>query len=309
MNLHLQIEELLRVPASIHVPTHVTDLLGSYSDKGDPAKRLDLTLFAEPYYGDPDKKCSLVFCTHNPGASDSASKGSPSPFLSRIDNPLSKARAGNYLDISATNSFPNCKTNTWVNKLNDDIIQFFQGSASFTKRAFIRDLVPYHSNSFGTINMRTCTKYLYGYFFNQVIEAAMNSELYDLLNNGQGKPMVVMFARGGAWIDKLNGLDSVGWKRIGRVCSNCYIYKAIPEDWKKLKDFDLKNYPGSIFNHEIYIIAFTQVLRGGPIGIYSKKRNIPTRYFKLSDCLEDSSSQRNLFEHLIELARSGRCCY
>ncbi len=171
----------------------------------------------------------------------------------------------NYFGLASPNpsKFPNAKTNSWLDRINAQMNSLFTGLQVFVNRTFVRDLVPYHSGSFGYVNMTTCTNYMYKYFFNQVIAASFHSELYDRINHDNSKPATIIFARGAAWNHKL-ALQSIGWRLIGRIYCNCTIYKA---DFDKIKNFDAFNVE-KYSDHDIYIVVLTQAKRGAKLGVY-----------------------------------------
>ncbi len=169
-------------------------------------------------------------------------------------------------------NFPNSGTNNWINRWDTMIQNHFDGVQLFTKKAFIRDLIPYHSNRFGRIDMTTCSAYLYQYFFDQVIDASFHSELYYRINQKGNAPATIIYARGSAWSYK-NGLGSIGWDRIGKIYSYCHVFKA---DFSRiLKEQKLKtdNYPKSTFEHDVYIVVINPIRTGAKYGIYSEYQN------------------------------------
>lgn len=269
--MNQQTQDLLQssLPHTI-TPPHVTDLLAAYSSL-NPLTNLDtVNLYAEPYYGDFNK-CSLVLLTPNPGEGNIANAGAESPLATALlAEPLTISE--NYFNIASVPAFPNSRTNNWVNRVNGDLKEHFRGFKTFENKAFIRDLVPYHSNTFGGINMPLCKKYLYQYFFNQVIKASFTSELYQKINakSKNSKRATIIYARGNAWKDEL-GLGAVGWDLIGKIYSNYYIYKANFDTIQQYEEFKIENYPESTLDHDIYIVVLTQVMKGGILGVYKKK--------------------------------------
>ena len=266
-NMNTQTRDLLAgIPPA--TPPFVADLLAAYIATY-PATTLQLDLYAEPYYGNYNN-CSLVLLTHNPGQSTIAAKGIGSPFEVAIDA-LPLTREDNYFNLATILGFPNPNTNVWVTNRNNDLQNHFNGMITFKQKMFIRDLVPYHGQNFGTINMTLCTTYLYKYFFCQVINASFTSELYRQINSKNSKPASIIYARGRAWKEKF-GLGSIGWDFVGRIYWNCYIYKANFDKIKKNKEFNIENCPKNTFDHDIYIVVITQARQGAPFGIYINNR-------------------------------------
>jgi len=261
--MNVQTNQLLNlVPPAI--PLHVNDLLNAYVP-GHPGHVLNLCLYAEPYYGD-FTNCSMVFLTHNPGNSTFGQKGIGSPFDIAVHAaPLLIEQ--NYFNMATIPAFPNPATNAWVNNRNVDLQNHFAGLQVFNNQLFIRDLIPYHSDNFGCVNMPLCTNYLYKYFFNQVISSSFNCELYNRINMKSSKPATIIYARGAAWKHRF-GLSSVGWKLIGRIYRNCYVYKADLDKIQKIEGFNLKDYPSELLNHDVYIVVITQIRQGARFGIY-----------------------------------------
>lgn len=269
-------------------PPFVSDLLNAYVAI-NPATTLCLDLYAEPYYGNFNNP-SLVLLTHNPGQSTTAAKGLGSPFEGAIDLPP-LTREGNYFTLATNLGFPNPATNTWIINRNNDLQNHFNQMVIFKQKLFIRDLVPYHGRNWSKINMTLCIKYLYEYFFCQVIEASFNSELYMRINAKKIKPTSIIYARGKAWKDRF-GLRSIGWDFIGRIYWNCYIFKANFEKIRDIAGQKLENWSGHIFKHDIYIVVITQVRQGAPFGIYANNKSplIPItlidvidNYYKITD--------------------------
>jgi len=269
--MNQQTEYLLQSPLPHTVtPPHVLDLLAAYSSM-NPISNLDMVnLYAEPYYGDFNK-CSVVLLTHNPGEGNITNVGIESPYANALlAPPLTISE--NYFNIASVPAFPNSRTNNWVNRVNGDLKEHFRGFQAFENKAFIRDLVPYHANTFVGINMPLCKNYLYQYFFNQVIEASFKSELYQKINTKSKNPKraTIIYARGNAWKDEF-GLGSIGWNLIGKIYSNYYIYKANFDIINKFEEFKIEQYPESTLDHDVYIVVLTQVMQGGILGVYKKK--------------------------------------
>jgi len=256
----------LRPPATA---PFVAPLLAAYTPIAADT-RLKTDLYPEPYYGDFNQ-CSIVLLTHNPGDSDNYSKGRGSAFETQIYSvPVDPET--NYFAMASAPNFPNNRTNGWVNRWGTEIQNHFNGIQAFTKKAFIRDLIPYHSNRFGKIDMTLCSAYLYQYFFNQVIVASFNSELYQRINQKGKTPATIIYARGSAWSNG-NGIGSIGWDRIGRIYSYCYVYKANFDKILKEQHIDKDLYPKSTFDHNVYIVVITPIRTGARYGIYSEFRN------------------------------------
>jgi hypothetical protein len=249
-------------------PPFVTDLLAAYV-AAFPAATLQLDLYAEPYYGDYNNS-SLVLLTHNPGKSTVSKKGIGSPFEAAIYTPH-LTREDNYFNIATIGGFPNADTNNWLNNRNNDLQNHFNGLINFKYRLFIRDLVPYHGQNFGELNMTLCTNYLYKYFFCQVINASFSCELYRKINAKIPKPASIIYARGKAWKERF-GLGSIGWDFVGRIYWNCYVYKANFDKIMKIEGFNIDNYPKNTIDHDIYIVVITQSRQGAPFGIYINNR-------------------------------------
>lgn len=270
-----QTQELLSVtPPSI--PTFIGPLVAAYHPTVNPSTQLDLTLYPEPYYGDFNN-CSAVLLTHNPGSSTANWKGVGSVFETQLQ--ASSDYAGNYHAMATEPSFPNTATNRFAVNISNQLHSQFEGIQVFeNKLAFIRDLVPYHSKDFGgTMCMHECIPYLYNYFFNQVIEASLNSELYTRMNSMDSKPASVIFSRGKAWTDPNNGLASVGWKLIGRLFSYAKVFKLDFDKVLSFEGIENKEYYNSIRNHDIYIVAVTQTMPGAKYGIYSSNPDFPKK--------------------------------
>jgi hypothetical protein len=247
-------------------PSFISSLLSAYSPT-TPNTVLDLGLYPEPYYGDFTKN-SVVLLTHNPGASNNLAKGIGSGFENNL-NAAGGSKEGNYFAMASTPNFPNKGTNKWLTKWDLEVQNHFSGIQTFENKVFIRDLVPYHSSRFGNIDMRICESYMYQYFFNQVIEASFKSELHARINSKQYKTSTVIYARGKAWKEK-NGLESIGWKRIGKIYNYCYVYKADFSEILNKPGFNVENYPEGILSHNIYIVVITPIRIGAPYGVYSK---------------------------------------
>ena len=247
-------------------PMMVLDLITAYKAI-NPQNILQSNLYAEPYYGDYNKN-SLVLLTHNPGQSTVNAKGVGSDFEKELKNNIPPSTiADNYFKLATIPNFPNIDTNIWIENRNTELKNHFNGLIEFENQLFIRDLIPYHGKEFGEINMTLCTVYLYKYFFNQVITSSFASELYNKINCNQSNLATIIYARGSAWNGNF-GLSSVGWDFIGKIYWNTYIYKANFTKIKRLVGFESCNYPTSILNHDIYIIACTQPNVGANFGIY-----------------------------------------
>lgn len=250
-------------------PPCVADLLIAYFP-GHPDEALKDDLYAEPYYGDFNS-CSAVLLTHNPGDSTHRLKGIGSAFETIIDvNVPPLTRADNYHRMAVTNTFPNPKTNVWVNDRNREINNLFGNN--FSNRVFIRDLVPYHSARFGEFHFNLASTFLHREFFPQVFDATLNSELYNRLKAKlENSAPLIITARGGIW-KEINGLSSVGWSLIGHVYSNLYIYKLDSNKFKKTKGFDDTLYIKDILEKDIFIFVVTPQ-KGGRVNIYKRYRN------------------------------------
>jgi len=257
---------------------YISGLLGAYQPKA-PNTVLCLGLYPEPYYGDYSK-CSMVLLTHNPGGSTAKDKGVGSPFEKRLL--LGTDRASNYHQMAVIPDFVNKRTNRWILKLNKELGAHFQGIQQYEEKLFIRDLVPYHSERFGSIDMFSCRSYLYNHFFGQVISASFKSELFNRINSKKTNPATIVYARGSAWNGK-KGLSSIGWKHIGRIFSYCNIYKADFNAIFGMVEFDIESYPPEFRNFNIYVVVLTTIRDGGfPLGIYSRLRD-PASLIALTD--------------------------
>ncbi len=266
--MNTQTRDLFAVTPPATAP-FVAPLLAAYTPTAaDTILKTDL--YPEPYYGDFNQ-CSIVLLTHNPGDSDNYSKGIGSPFETQIYSvPVNPET--NYFSMASAPNFPNNRTNGWVNRWDTEIQNHFNGIQVFTNRVFIRDLIPFHSNRFGRIDMTLCSAYLYQYFFNQVIAASFNSELYHRINQKGKTPATIIYARGSAWSNG-TGLGSIGWDRIGRIYSYCYVYKANFEKILKEQPINSENYTKSMLDHNVYIVVITPIRTGARYGIYSEFRN------------------------------------
>lgn len=280
-NLNLQTSLLLGRPP-IAPPAFIQPLINAYL-AAHPIHSLNLNVFAEPYYGDYNN-CSAVLLTHNPGQATIIQKGRGSNFDNAIyAGPLSNDI--NYLNMSVGNLFPNRGTVNWVNNKNNEINNLFLGSTVFTQRLFIRDLVPYHGQTFGSLPMLNCVDYLYEHFFCQVINASLNSELYQYINrNGNETRSSIILARGSAWI-KPQGLSSIGWNLLGRIYSNCYVYKLDFNAVRKIVNGSLNDWSSDIYAHNIYIMVITPK-KGGRVIIY-KKSGGGTTDFSVADIVNN----------------------
>lgn len=258
-------------------PNFIMPLINAYNST-QPNTSLNLNVFAEPYYGDFND-LSVVLLTHNPGQASQSQKGLNSAFHSALVTPNTLSVEQNYYNMSVNNSFPNSATNRWVNQKNQEVGNFFQPLISFNKRLFIRDLVPYHGVQFGTLDLSMCAPYLYENFFCQIIDASMRSEFYRLLNSGNkesnGNKIVIM-ARGSVWNGK-SGLTSVGWDLVGRIYSNCYVYKANFSKIQAMEGVILDSWPKTAISHDIYIVVITPK-RGGRLVVYKTKNKVTTNY-------------------------------
>jgi hypothetical protein len=299
-NLNLQASRLLGIPP-ILPPTFIQPLINAYLAE-HPIQSLNLNVFAEPYYGDFNN-CSAVLMTHNPGQATITHKGQGSNFDNAISAPPLPKEI-NYFNMSIGNLFPNRGTVQWVNSKNNEINNLFYGSTVFTQRLFIRDLVPYHGQVFGSLPMLNCVDYLYEHFFCQVINASLNTELYRYLNRNKSKTKSsILLARGSAWI-KPQGLISVGWILLGRIYSNCYIYKADFNIIKKIVKGSLDDWPLDILSHDIYIMVITPK-KGGRVIIYKKLGGI-TNDFTAADIVNNydtinQQTNRLYIDHSIEM--------
>ena len=266
--MNTQTRDLFAVRPPTTAP-FVAPLLASYSPTALTTS-LKTNLYPEPYYGDFDN-CSVVILTHNPGDSTPMSKGIGSAFETQIYNvPVNPET--NYFAMASVPNFPNSGTNNWVNRWDKEIQNHFSGLQVFSKKTFIRDLIPYHSNRFGKIDMTRCSAYLYQYFFNQVIDASFHSELYHRINQKGNTPATIIYARGSAW-SYGNGLSSIGWDRIGKIYSYCHVFKADFNRILKEQKLNKDNYPKSTFEHNIYIVVINPIRIGAKYGIYSKYQN------------------------------------
>lgn len=252
------------------IPAFIQPLIQAYwPNPQNAATNLNFELYPEPYYGEYEE-CSVVLLTHNPGNSTVEMKGPGSNFENIIyqnDN-----YAENYQNIAVLPVFPNIRTNNFYNNISNQLHQHFEPIQEFSKKPFIRDLIPYHSGNFGKLNMPGCVDYLNNYFFNQIIAASFHSELYQRINKKNIHPASIIYARGGAWKDPKYGLESIGWEKIGRVYRNCYIFKADFVKIKMLTNLNPDNYTEKVLNHNIYIVVLTQVRPGAPYGIYINNR-------------------------------------
>jgi hypothetical protein len=148
-NLNNQTFQLLDRPPIVP-PAFIHPLINAYV-VSNPIHTLDFGVFAEPYYGDFNN-CSAVLLTHNPGQATISKKGPRSQFenaISLAPNP----REINYNNLSINNSFPNAGTVRWVNNKNNEVNNLFVGLINFKERLFIRDLIPYHGQVFGSLPM------------------------------------------------------------------------------------------------------------------------------------------------------------
>ncbi len=264
------------------IPYSVVDLLPAYHP--GEGEILSESLYAEPYYGDYNN-CSVVLLTHNPGSSNVASKGLASVFehnLMAAIPPLT--RADSYHNMAVANVFPNPGTNRWVNDRNVEIQKMFGGR--LTKRLFIRDLVPYHSQEFGQFHFNAASTFLHRDFFPQVFNAALNSELHNSFKAkcGNNSPLIIL-SRGERWKNLKNGLSSIGWSFIGRIYSNLYIYKLDSGKFKKTKGFYEALYGEDILKKDIYIFVITPQ-KGGRVNIYKNAHRITT-VFTLIEVVEN----------------------
>jgi hypothetical protein len=265
-NINNQTAVLLDTPP-IKPPLFIRPLIDAYSVY-NPIHTLNLGVYAEPYYGDYNN-CSAVLLTHNPGQATVIQKGIGSAFETAILTPPNSVDV-NYHNLSVKNIFPNRGTVKWINDRNKEINNLFNSITAFRERLFIRDLVPYHGESFGELRMNDCANYLYKYFFCQVIGTSFISELYKYLNRIESKKKTsILIARGSAWI-KPSGLNSIGWDFIGQIYSNCYIYKANFEKIQNIVELNLEDWPHDVLSHDIYIMAITPK-QGGRIEIYNAK--------------------------------------
>ncbi len=299
-NLNLQTSQLLGRPPIVP-PAFIQPLINAYLAE-HPNHSLDLNVFAEPYYGDYNN-CSAVLLTHNPGQATIAQKGLGSNFDNAIFAPPLPNEI-NYFNMSVGNLFPNRGTVNWVNNKNNEINNLFIGSTVFTQRLFIRDLVPYHGQEFGSLPMLNCVDYLYEHFFCQVINSSFNSELYRYINRNktQTKSSIIL-ARGSTW-KKTQGLSSIGWNLIGQIYSNCYVYKADFNKIKKIANGILDAWPLDIFSHDIYIMVITPKYPGR-VKIYKKSGGI-TNDFTLADIVNNydtinQNTNRLYINHSIEM--------
>lgn len=165
---------------------------------------------------------------------------------------------------------------------------------------FIRDLIPYHSGRFGRLNMTLCKAYLYKYFFNQIIDASFKSELHQRLNAKSSHPATIIYARGTAWKDAKIGLGSIGWKQIGRIYRNCYIFKA---DFEKIQTFDGFNidiYPTEVIKHNVYIVVLTQVREGAKYGVYLNNK-APLQPINMNAVIQDFDNGAPNITHNAEM--------
>jgi len=241
----------------------IRGLIDKYNDRGKADKVLNLELLPEPYYGDPGQ-CSTVLLTHNPGSSDEENKGLTSEFKRLIYG--STVYSTNYQGIAVTPKFPNKRTNTWYSKINKELNYLL--NQTFKNKLFIRDLIPFHSTTFGAIIFLEILPYLYDNFFNQVIKASLKSEYSTNLNSKDShKKLAIIFARGAAWNGK-DGLMAVGWDKVGELLLNATVYKAN-------LDKIIKIYPGldrelmkDFMDHKVYIIVLTQIGQNQDLGLY-----------------------------------------
>lgn len=266
--MNTQIRDLFAVIPPLTAP-FVTSLIASYKSTGANTI-LKTNLYPEPYYGNFND-CSIVLLTHNPGDSSPLSKGIGSPFESQIYRVPIKPE-NNYFAMASVPNFPNSGTNSWVTRWDTMLQNHFDGIQLFSKKAFIRDLIPYHSNRFGRINMANCSAYLYQYFFNQVIDASFHSELYQRINKKGIIPATIIYARGSAWSNG-DGLSSIGWDRIGKIYSYCYVYKANFDKILNEQEINKEIYPKSTFEHNVYIVVINPIRTGAKYGIYSEFQN------------------------------------
>lgn len=270
------------VPPPVVPPTFIIPLINSYVANG-PDNLLDYNVYAEPYYGDYNS-CSAVLLTHNPGQASINQKGIGSPFEVAITSPPNLVEE-NYYNISVNNIFSNAGTVRWVNGKNYEIKNLLNGITTFKKRLFIRDLIPYHGKMMGDLSFNICTGYLYNYFFPQVICSSFNSELYHFINRTKiSKKGSILFARGSKWIEP-KGLGSIGWDFIGRIYSNCYVFKANFDKINNIEDVNIQDWPCEVLSHDIYIVAITPK-KGGRVMIY-KKTNLETRDFNFSEITQN----------------------
>lgn len=268
---------LLLTSPPIIAPPFIQPLIHAYV-ANMPNSALNFNVFAEPYYGDFNQ-CNVVLLTHNPGGATIKAKGLNGPFHTAISNPQNQSVSQNYFKIAVNNSFPNLATCNWVNAKNREVTNLIPSLVLSKKRMFIRDLVPYHSSNFGTLSMANCAPYLYEYFFNQIIEASLKSDYYQLINQnnrGNDRKKVIILARGSAWKNP-TGLSSIGWDLIGKIYSNCYVYKANFGSIKSHEGVSLDKWPHHYLDHDIYIVVITPK-RGGRLVIYKRKNNVVKDY-------------------------------
>lgn len=292
-NIDHQTSLLLTMPPIVPLvpPPFIMPLITAYV-AAYSVHTLNLNVYPEPYYGDYND-CSAVLLTHNPGQSKIISKGIGSPFETAILRPPHPSEV-NYYNLAVGNHFPNIQTVNWVNTKNNELTALLNPITTFRKRLFIRDLVPYHGQAFGALPMGLCADYLYNYFFCQVICSSLNSELYHFLNrkNPTNKTSI-LFARGSTWKDP-QGLVSIGWDFIGRIYSNCYVFKANFNKIEKIRDVNINKWPCEISSHNIYIVVITPK-KGGRVIIY-KTTNHTTTDFNLAqivinyDTINDSTN-------------------
>jgi hypothetical protein len=300
-DINLQTGLLLNTKPLINPPQFIMPLINAYAVNHN-LHTLNFNVYPEPYYGDFDN-CSSVLLTHNPGQAEVNKKGINSTFEAAIDV-LPNTRENNYYNMATTNIFPNKGTNNWVNQKNTEINNLLNTIINFKNRLYIRDLVPYHGATFGNLPMHLCASYLYNYFFCQVICSSFNSEFYHYLNRNNPKIKTsILFARGAAW-KKPDGLSSIGWDFIGRIYSNCYIFKANMNIISKIKGVNLNEWPCDITSNEIYIVVITPK-KGGRVVIYKTIKN-KTTDFNLSDIVFNykniiNPNDDNYINHTIEM--------
>jgi hypothetical protein len=130
-----------------------------------------------------------------------------------------------YHNIASVPAFPLLATHRFINNINNQIDNICSGRLLINSlRMFIKDVLPFHSTNFGTIdfgvNTITWNKHFLTPVLNIVANSFISSNQYSTVY-GKNAAKNIIFSRGKAFLS----MAPLGFRYLGRIASNIRVFK------------------------------------------------------------------------------------